>query len=102
MSENLNALPLAGRYVYSSTVFIVALNATNRSPSADTRGGPAALPRLLGLILATSNFGVCASVCDAAGITAIANVSTKTMGFIDFLRKLRYQFDSEVKGGKVK
>jgi hypothetical protein len=35
-----------------------------------------------GFTEATSNDGFCAAVCDAAGITAIASRSIRTMGFI--------------------
>jgi hypothetical protein len=39
---------------------------------------------LLALIEATSNACLCAAVCDAAGMTAIANMSIKVMGLILF------------------
>jgi|SRR5215831_3756691 hypothetical protein len=52
----------------------------------------------VGLTLATSNAGFCAGVCDAAGITAIADMSTKATGFMNFSpANLRYQCDSEVR-----
>src|SRR5262245_40952295 len=64
-------------------------------------------PVAFGLIEATSNRGFCTGVCDAAGLTTIANMSIRTTCFIDSPWYWCDQSDSEVrleerkKGGAV-